>query len=455
MQDTIAALSTPVGVGALAVVRLSGEKAFDICDKIFRGKKTVNELEHSYAQFGRVVDPSMADLKIDDVVVTKFKAPQSYTGENIVEISCHGGNYVVQKILAALIAAGARTAQPGEFTRRAFLNGKLDLLQAEAVADVIHSQTEKSLALSSSLLAGELSKKLDKISQELRTQCSLLELELDFADEDVEFADRTLIKENVDNLLISVDSLLNSFDYGKLIREGVNTVIVGKPNSGKSSLLNLFLKEERAIVTEIPGTTRDSLEESVDIGGIFFKIIDTAGLRETNDVVELAGIERTKKLIFNADIILYVVDLTAENFEEDVDNLKSLQKKEGTVVVVLNKIDLANSAKLPSFDRHLPLVRISAKTGEGFQSLENLLIETVDKKEHSVGFVITKTWHKEILLRTKEYLVHAKNSLAQNIPSEFTAADLRAALDCIGELTGKITAEDLLNDIFSKFCIGK
>ena len=454
INDTVAAISTPRGIGAIAVVRLSGKESFLIAERIFRGSKSVGSLKHSTAIHGYIYSPKTKD-KLDEVILTKFVAPHSFTGEDIIEISCHGGHYVVQEILNLLFKNGARPATPGEFTKRAFINGKMDLVQAESIADIINAQTKESLKLSSSQLEGELSKRLYKIAEDLKKQLVLLEVELDFSEEDLEFADGKTILKNVDNLLIEVDNLLNSFEYGKIIRQGANTVIVGKPNVGKSSILNRLLQEERAIVTELPGTTRDSLEESLDIDGILFKITDTAGLRETEDLIERHGINQTEKKINQADIILYVLDVSKPIENDDVDKLEKLRETTKSIAVLLNKIDLCADVKNDVLSAHENITKISAKTGEGFKSLEKSLTNFVINQKSTETQIVSKVRHRNILVKTKDSLLHAKEALANSLPSEFVAADLKAALDTIGELTGQITTEEILNEIFSDFCIGK
>lgn len=454
MYDTIAALSTPKGVGGIAVIRVTGDYCFQIVDKIFRGSNTIQRLHHSTALFGKIY--SDKNELIDQVVVTKFVAPHSYTGENTIEISCHGGTWIVQEILNILYLMGARPADPGEFTKRAFVNGKIDLLQAESIADLINAQTKNSSRLSSNQLSGVLSEKLYLLKDELKKQCVLLEIELDFAEENLAFTDREQISQNVDNLLTEIKKLLNSFKYGKIVREGVNTVIVGKPNVGKSSILNKLLEEDRAIVSEMPGTTRDSLEELLDIEGSLFRITDTAGLRDTSDVVEKAGVERTEKLLLYAELVLFIVDSSQIIDFEIVDKFKKLKQTQTDMIVVLNKSDIELHDNDYGVFSSAPLVKISALTGDGIQNLENLMLNIVfySKVELSDG-VITKLRHLDVLNKTYDFLLNAKESIRQQMPSEFIASDLKGALDSIGELTGQVTSEQILNDIFSGFCIGK
>jgi tRNA modification GTPase len=452
-SDTIAAISTAKGIGAIAVVRLSGIKSFTIADKIFRAKKSVKELGHSMAIHGHIYFPQTNEI-LDKVILTKFSSPFSFTGDDMIEISCHGGIYIVNEIMNLLLENGARLAAPGEFTKRAFINGKMDLVQAESVADIINAQTKESLKLSSYQLEGILSEKLGYIAEELKKQYMLLEVELDFSEEELEFADRKHILTNVDNLLVEVDKLLSSFKYGRLVRQGVNIVIVGRPNVGKSSIMNRLLDEERAIVTEVPGTTRDSLEESIDIEGILFNITDTAGLRETTDIVEKEGISKTNKKISQADIILYVLDINEALNKKDVDKFCEL-KKTKTIVPIFNKTDLCSDLKKVVFGDEKKDVKLSAKTGFGFDFLQEKLLSLVTSEKPVDAQILTNTRHRNILDQTKNFLLHVKKSLKANLPSEFIAADLKSALDTIGELTGQVTTEDILNEIFSEFCVGK
>ena len=454
INDTIAAISTPKGIGAIAIVRMSGEKSFAIADKIFVGRQSISQLGHSVAIHGFIFSPANHE-QLDEVILTKFVAPNSFTGQDLIEISCHGGIYIVNEILNLLLENGARLAEPGEFTKRAFVNGKMDLVQAESVADIINAQTKESLKLSVSQLEGLLSEKLGKIAEKLKKQYILLEVELDFSEEDLEFADRKEILDNVDNLLTEVDKLLSSFKYGRLIRQGVNTVIVGKPNVGKSSIMNRLLQEERAIVTKVPGTTRDSLEESIDIKGILFKVTDTAGLRDTNDIVEKYGIRQTKKKISQADIIVYVLDVTEKITDKDVDKFHKMKRQNDKVIVIYNKVDLLPHHEKDTFFAKEEAINVSAKTGKGFETLERKLLFLAQREKISETQIITKVRHRNILQKAKEFLGCAKKSLENKLPSEFIAADLKSALDTIGELTGQVTTEDILNEIFSQFCIGK
>lgn len=460
LNDTIAAISTARGVGAIAIVRLSGKESVQIADKIFRGKRKLQNDEHAHAAFGKIIhrknDDAVNKVEVlDEVIVTRFNAPHSFTGEDIVEINCHGGAYVAQEILSLLLAHGARIAEPGEFTKRAFINGKIDLVQAEAIADIINAQTRTSLELSVSQLSGKLSEKLKSLRNALKKQCMLLEIELDFSEEDLEFAGRDILLVDLEKLLTEVNSLLDSFQYGRIIREGAHTILAGRPNVGKSSILNRLLEEDRAIVSDIPGTTRDSLEESLDINGVLFKITDTAGLRETKGQIEKEGVKRTRKLIEDADILVYIFDATLFHKDKSLAEFEDLRRKysDKKILTVMNKIDLVKDVE--KYDSKGSL-KISAKTGFGFDALRQQLVHLViGDKSNLENTMIAKVRHRDILRRARDYLENAKKSLSGNLSSEFVAFDLRAALDAIGELTGQVTSEEILDDIFANFCIGK
>jgi len=459
LKDTIAAISTPKGIGAIAVVRMSGANSLDIAEKIFVPNKKEKKIQHGFFYFGNIVDPFLknSSKNIDQVILTFFKKPHSYTGEDVIEISCHGGMFVVQEILNLLLRNGARLAEPGEFTLRAFINGKFDLVQAESIIDLIYAQTQKSLQLSFSQLTGELSEKLNNLKDSLKEKLSLLEVELDFSEEDIEFADREEILTDIEIILEKTERLINSFKYGKIIREGAHIVITGKPNVGKSSILNRLLEEDRAIVSEIPGTTRDSLEESLNIEGMLFKISDTAGLRETQNFIEKEGVKRTERLIQQADIILHILDVSDKNIVNNSLHLST--QKEQKAIIVFNKIDIKKDQVVKALENKYndqTILKISAKTGDGFDLLKKELLHLVlNDKQLPVDNIISKVRHRDALIRIKEFLLNAKKSITNQLSPEFIALDLRGALNAIGEITGEVTTDDILNDIFSKFCIGK
>lgn len=474
LDDTIAAIATARGSAGIAVIRISGARAIQIADEIFVGKIRLREGVSQRAYLGKLISPdpegiekSRSSAFQDEVLITLFRAPKSYTREDVVEISCHGGEFLSQKILELLLKRGCRLADPGEFTQRAFLNGRLDLTQAEAVSDIIRAKTDLSLKAALSQFEGIFAKRIRGLRQQLIDICSLLELELDFAEEDVQFADREEVKTRLLNVLAEVEAFLDSYRRGKILREGVKLAIVGKPNVGKSSLLNALLREERAIVTEIPGTTRDVLEEQLSLGGLLFRVVDTAGLRETSDIVEREGVTRTLKQISSADIALLVFDGSEELSVQDnqlvqqVFSLRGPAQSQNNIIAVINKIDLhtrIDKNKLKDDIGDLQVVEISAKEMIGLDSLEKALVDLTVGKESLIlngDPVVTNLRQKDALDRALLALNLALKSLKDQISSEFVAIDLRSALDCLGEIIGEVTTEDILGNIFSKFCIGK
>ncbi|MGK9475746.1 tRNA uridine-5-carboxymethylaminomethyl(34) synthesis GTPase MnmE [Melioribacter sp. OK-6-Me] len=447
-EDTITAIATPPGIGAIAVIRVSGPDTFSKVDLIFRGRKKISECNTHTIHYGSIVD-SNGEV-IDDVLVSVFRAPNSYTGEDSVEISIHGSQLIAEKIISLLVEHGIRIAEPGEFTKRAFLNGRIDLAQAEAVADVINSRSEASLRGARNQLDGLLSRKIDTLREKLINTSSLIELELDFAEEDIELLPVNKIIKNIEEIENEIDELLKSFRFGKVIRDGINVALVGKPNVGKSSLLNYLLKEARAIVSEIPGTTRDIIKEEVTIEGILFKLYDTAGIRFTDDIIEKEGVERSRKAVVDADVVLFLNDST-HGFDIDIySELIKLQREE-RILKVANKIDLKPVVE-NIFD-----VGISAKTGEGiealFKKLKDKALGSGTYTEKSA--VVTNLRHYNALKKAKEHLIAAKNSINEGLSGEFLAVDLRNAENSLGEIIGKVTTDDILNNIFAKFCIGK
>lgn len=447
-EDTIVALATPNGVGAISVVRVSGQDAVLVVDKVFQGKKKLINCSSHTIHYGKIVDEG--GESIDDVLVSLFLNGQSYTGEDSVEISTHGSPFVVQKVISVLLKQNIRLAEPGEFTKRAFLNGKLDLAQAEAVADVINSRTEVSLRGARNQLDGLLSKKIDYLREKLIHTSSLIELELDFAEEDIQFMSLQEVVKNIHEIIEEIEKLLSTFSFGKVIRDGVNVALVGPPNAGKSSLLNYFLKESRAIVSEVPGTTRDIIREDLFIDGILFRLFDTAGIRNTEDHIEREGVLRSRNALKEADVVLFLNDATIGFSENLYKEILDLNQKE-RVVCVANKVDLEK----PELEKYDAL--ISAKTGEGIQGLFNRLKEVAlgSSTYTEKTAIVTNIRHKDSLAKAKEYLVSSKESIEQNLTGEFIAVDLRNAETSLGEIIGKITSDDILNNIFSKFCIGK
>jgi len=452
-NDTICALATPAGLGAIGVIRLSGTNAISIANQCFAGKNLTTVKSHT-AHFGRLVQ---AEEIIDEVLATVFVEPKSYTGENTVEISCHGSTYIQQRILEVLINAGARLAQPGEFTLRAFLNGKLDLTQAEAVADLIASNSEMSHKTAMNQMRGGFSKEIAMLREKLINFASLIELELDFSEEDVEFASRPELQTLVSNLHKMLLQLVETFKMGNAIKNGVPTVIVGKPNAGKSTLLNALIKEDRAIVSAIAGTTRDTIEESFTLGGIVYRLIDTAGIREhTADLIESIGIEKTYEKIKQASIIIYLFDAVETDPDSLTKALAKFNNLEATVIPVANKIDLGIEQDFKAKFSSLPeLIYLSSKAQSGLNQLYARLQEVVSKDKVSNEVIITNLRHYQALGEAAQALEQVLQSMQQNRKTELLAFDIRKAVFHLGEITGEITNDDLLANIFSKFCIGK
>jgi tRNA modification GTPase len=457
-HDTIAAIATPIGVGGIAVIRISGSSAFICADAVFRGSISAANAPSHTIHFGTIADPVSRET-IDTVLLSVFRTPHSFTGEDVVEISSHGGYFVSQKILSLLYRNGSRPAEPGEFTLRAFMNGKLDLAQAEAVADIIHSKTEKSHRASIEQLSGKLSDSVRHLREEILNICSLLELELDFSQEGIELAEKSIVTERLSSIENNIRTLSSSYQEGKLIKEGIKVALVGKPNAGKSSLLNVLLREERAIVSDIPGTTRDTIEESVLLDGIEFIFNDTAGLRESSDAIEIEGIKRTGATISSSDIVLIVIDSSLPMMGSDIQTYSSIsmecQKRGGHVAWVFNKKDLSGTSGIPS--EVYPNVRISCKSHDGVAELKTMLREIAlphhDPSSSSV--TITNIRHKDALERALTSIGSAKKTIEDGLGGDFASVDLRGALNYLGEIIGLTTPDDILNNIFSNFCIGK
>ena len=446
-NDTIVAPATPSG-GALCLIRLSGERSIAICNELFRGKSSLQQSPSHRAYYGTLVD---GEQLIDDVVVTIFRAPHTYTGEDIVEISAHGSRYIVQRIISAITQRGARLAEAGEFTRRAFLAGRLDLSQAEAVADIIAAESQTSHAIASTQMRGNYSSALQNLRNELITIGSLLELELDFSEEDVEFADRTQLRKLLEQITHQVDTLCESFTLGNAIKEGVVVAIVGEPNVGKSTLLNRLAGEQRAMVSDIAGTTRDTIESVVNIAGIRFRFIDTAGLHSTEDKLEQMGIELTHEAIRKAHIILHMSDGTKGDSNTHTSDLKLDTNQH--LFHIINKIDLCDHPIASCAENTICL---SAKSGEGVEQLRDMLASTIDSSAALRGDVVVSSQrHFQALCLAKESLHAAMNALEYGISADLLSEDIRQVMHHIGTITGDITTSDLLHSIFSKFCIGK
>ena len=452
-EDTIAAVATPPGEGALGIIRLSGPRAFGIANRVFRGKDLAKQASHTL-HYGEIMDDGEV---VDEVLASVFIAPHSYTGEHSVEFSCHGSPYILQRILRLLIDAGARPARPGEFTKRAFLNGRMDLAQAEAVADLIASDNRASHMAAMNQMRGGFSNRIKTLRDKLVHFASLIELELDFAEEDVEFAKRDELKGLVTEIQQVVAGLIESFELGNVIKQGVPTVIAGKPNTGKSTLLNRLLNEEKAIVSSIPGTTRDTIEDEIHIEGIRFRFIDTAGIREARDQIEAIGIQRTHDKMKAASVIVYLFDLTRETEKDIRKEINKLDKLGIPYIKTANKTDLAGPELRARLQQTWPdMVFISAKLEQNLESLKQKLLEIIHLKDFKTGDVIvTNARHYHSLVQTRAALINVMEGLETGISNDFLALDLRDALTHLGEITGEITTEDLLDNIFRNFCIGK
>ncbi|MBC9912770.1 tRNA uridine-5-carboxymethylaminomethyl(34) synthesis GTPase MnmE [Chitinophaga varians] len=451
-DDTIVAVATAPGLGAIAVIRLSGSQAFPICNALFPGKDLLQQASHTL-HFGSLVHNGHV---IDEVVVSLYKGPRSYTGEDVIEISCHGSPYIQQQIIEATIAAGARLAKPGEFTQRAFLNGKLDLTQAESVADLIASNSAASHQTAMQQMRGGFSKELHALREQLITFSALIELELDFSQEDVEFADRTRLYELVTNAATTIRHLIDSFRMGNVIKNGVNTAIVGKPNAGKSTLLNTLLNENRAIVSDIAGTTRDTIEEVLNIDGILFRLIDTAGIRDSVDTIETIGVQKTMEKIREAGVVVYLFDVNELSADDIRQQIQSFEADNINFLLVGNKTDVTGEAATRAKFDGFPILFISAKNHEHIQDLKDKLVQKVMAGDiNTEDTIITNARHHSALQEVQQSLIDVKNGMDNSLPGDLLALDIRRALHYLGEITGEVTNEDRLDYIFSKFCIGK
>ena len=452
-SDTIVAVSTGQGVAAISMIRLSGPKAIALTDHVFKGVILENVVSHTL-HYGRIVDEEGAF--IDEVVVGLYRGPNSYTAEDVIEISCHGSPYIVKEIMALLIRQGARPADAGEFTMRAFLHGKMDLSQAEAVADLIASQTRASHRLAVQQMRGGVSSEIQVLRQKLLDFVSLIELELDFGEEDVEFANRESLEKLVKEIISLTSRLKDTFHIGNAIKEGIPTVIAGRPNAGKSTLLNKLLQEERAIVSDIPGTTRDTIEEILVIDGIQFRLVDTAGIREAHDEIEALGIGRTMEKIEQASILVYVFDITTLSPAQVAEDLAAIQPQQAKVILAANKMDLnpylnAGDWKIGDY----PIVPLSAVNNMNIPYLIEVLGESVKKDIPSDLPMISSARHYHALERTQARLNDVLTGLEKEITHDFLAQDIRQALYHLSEITGEISTEDVLGNIFGRFCIGK
>jgi tRNA modification GTPase len=456
MFDTIAAISTPRGEGGIGIVRISGDDSLSILSKIFKAKsgKEISELKNFSINFGQLFNEK--NEIVDEVLVSIMKGPKTYTTEDIVEINCHGGYLVTEKVLELVLRNGARHAEQGEFTRRAFINGRIDLTQAEAVMDLIHSKTEENISLSLNQLRGDLKEQISILKRLLLDVAAHVNVVLDYPEEGIDDPLPDNLVDNLQEVLETSQELINSYNKGKMIKEGIKTAIVGKPNVGKSSLLNALLREERAIVTHVAGTTRDVIEEVINVNGIPLVIIDTAGIRDTEDIVENIGVEKSKEQIDKADLILFVLDSSREIDSEDLDIYNSLSDKK--VIGILNKTDLDRVLDLSKFDKIKNWIEISAKENFGIKEMEDQIskyIVNADLKDSSEKLMITNVRHKTALEKTNDAVKNIFETIDMGLPMDLIAVDLKEALDALSEVTGEISTEDLLDHVFSNFCVGK
>ena len=460
-EDTIAAIATPPGKGAIGVIKISGEESLNILKKIFKPFKPRKEFESHKMYYGHIVDPETGKI-VDEVLVCYMKKPRTYTREDVVEIYAHSGYYTLRKILELVFLAGARPAQPGEFTLRAYLNGRIDLSQAEAIEELISAKTEKALEIALNTLSGKLSQKVEKLRTELMEILTQIETAIDFPEEDIEIMEPEKLVQKIEKEVLPViEELIKNYEEGKVFKEGIKLVIAGKPNVGKSSLMNALLKEERAIVTPIPGTTRDFLEEEATIEGLPVKLIDTAGLRETEDLVEKIGVERAKKKFEEADLILFLVDASVKPSEEDFKIYQDV--KNYPHLVLLNKIDIAGKENLEEWEKTFSergikeWIKISVKERQNLDKLGKAIFERITgERRAEVPEVVPNLRQKTALETAKKYLLNALKELRKKEPlPELVSVEVRSAISALSEIIGEVTTEDLLTQIFSTFCIGK
>jgi tRNA modification GTPase len=457
-QDTIIALATPNGLGAISVLRISGKESISVTEKVFKAKnnKLLSKQDSHTVHLGHLIKKGH---QLDEVLVTLFKGPHSYTGENTIEISCHGSTYIQKEIINLFIDNGIRVANPGEFTLRAFLNGKMDLNQAEAVADLIASENEGSHKLAMQQMKSGFSDDLKKLRTELLHFSSMIELELDFSQEDVEFVERGEFKKLTNKIKLELNTLINSFQSGNVLKNGISVAIAGKPNAGKSSLLNTLLNDEKAIVSDIPGTTRDSIEDSLIIQGINFRFTDTAGLRETTDFIESKGIEKTINKIKNAKILLYLFDTNDTNVNEIKSSINNFKRDDLSIILVRNKIDLINqNSKLLDDIKSISksqLLEIEATDAKSVESLKTRLINEVELLNPYTDIVISNSRHYEALIKALRAIEEVNEGLVDNVSGDLLSVDIRRSIDHLSEITGEITNDDVLGNIFANFCIGK
>ncbi|RJQ40479.1 MAG: tRNA uridine-5-carboxymethylaminomethyl(34) synthesis GTPase MnmE [Nitrospiraceae bacterium] len=458
-DDTIAAISTPAGEGGIGIVRLSGKDAIKIADRLFhssKGKSLSDSASHKII-YGFIKDPATNET-VDEVLVSIMRTPNTYTREDIVEINCHGGMSPLRDVLELAVKSGARLAEPGEFTKRAFLNGRLDLSEAEAVLDLIRAKTDESRRIALEQLRGKLSEKILNLREQITKICVFIEAYIDFPEEDIELASKKEIIESAETILKELESLLKSYDEGRFFREGLAAAIVGKPNVGKSSLLNALLQKDRAIVTDTPGTTRDTIEEYLNINGLPLRIIDTAGIRESHDMAEKEGVKRSIRAMEDADLVIAVVDGSEPLKDEDIEMLERVKDK--NTITTINKSDIsfeenALASRLLLYSSHV--LRISAKRGDGLEELKKTIFQSSVKnwKEQKEGVIVTNLRHKIAIRSAYDSLKNGIKAIETDRPLEIIAIEFRSILDSLGEIVGAVTTDDILNRIFSNFCIGK
>ena len=455
LEDTIAAISTPLGEGGIAIVRLSGKKAIEIAEKVFRPKKerALHTVRSHSMLYGHIIETG-TETVIDEVLLSVMKAPHTYTREDVVEINCHGGMLPTRKVLETVLQAGARLAEPGEFTFRAFMNGRIDLSQAEATIDLIRAKTERSGRIALEQLSGRLSEKITLYRDQVAEITAHIEAYIDFPEEELELDTKEEILGKIQEIVAALEALSATYEEGRLFREGLAVAIVGRPNVGKSSLLNALMERDRAIVTELPGTTRDVIEEYISINGIPVRIMDTAGIRETHDLAESEGVRRSLQAIEGADLILTVLDASVPLGKEDQYILERIKGRKS--ILVLNKTDLSQRLDEEGLPPDIPKVRISAKHGDGLEELKKAIEHSVvHDAAASEGIMITNLRHKQAIDTAKEALLRARAAIEASQPYEIIALELRDSLDRLGEIVGAVTTDDILNMIFSQFCIGK
>ena len=454
--DTIAAIATSIGEGGISIIRVSGDKCIDIVDSIFTGKndRKLHDLKSYTMRYGHIIDKKGS--RLDEVIISYMKGPKSFTAEDTIEVNCHGGVVGTNRVLQEIIKSGARMAEPGEFTKRAFLNGRIDLSQAEAVIDIIRSKTELSMKSALMQSEGSISREIKSIRNKLLSVIAHIEVTVDYPEEDIEEVTAGEVSQNVTEIISEIDILLSTADEGKILREGLSTVIVGKPNVGKSSLLNALVREKRAIVTDVPGTTRDAIEEYISIEGIPVKIVDTAGIRETEDIVEKIGVEKSKEKIDEADLVILILDSSNSLSNEDREIIEYIKEKK--YIILLNKSDLGGKIERNELQnlKSKYITNISVKTGEGLNQVKEHIKDLFFNGEiKTEGVFVTNNRHKESLIRAKENLESSLNAIECTSAIDLASIDIRNAWMNLGEITGEALDEDIIHKIFSEFCLGK